>query len=422
MKNNFNPSINIVSVGCKLNQYETEKMYSQFLKKGFAPVSKNADLCIVNTCTVTRKADRKSRNLIRRVQKNNPKAKIVVTGCYATTNPSDIAALNRIDLIVDNQKKNKIDSYIIERFFPEQKTTTLEKTQDFSSRTRPFLKIQDGCSHRCSYCKIWIARGRPVGVNPKEILFEIDKLVQKGIKEIVFTGVNILDYQYANLDFVDLMKLILSQNYPVRYRLSSLFPSQISDKLLPILLHESICNHFHFSLQSGSQSILRKMNRFYDLNHVLSMINLIKKERPYSGIGADIITGFPQETDKLFEETKNFLEEAQIPFLHIFRYSERQGTQSAKMSDDVPPDKKNQRSKILEALKIQVQTSFFNSLVGQELNVLIQSPYKGIANNYVEVHFQNNMAKFKNTIVKSKIISVENLKVFGSPCRVVEYD
>ncbi len=413
----MNKKIYTKFIGCRLNQYEIEYIQSQLESYGFISTKniKEASLCIVNTCTVTGKADKKSKNAIKKIIRENPDAFLVVTGCFAQTDSHVLKNIKGIDLIVPNSmKENLVDILKEKGIVPDNK---IVETEYIPPRSRPYIKIQDGCNHFCSYCKVRIARGKSRSVDFNEIIKKAKKLGERGYKEIVLTGINIGDYHWEGKRLSHLIKELCNLKEVYRLRLSSIEPMDLTDDLLEAVSHPKVCRHLHIPLQSGSDRILKLMRRNYTAEMFKNKIIKLKKIKPEVTIGTDVIVGFPTETEEDFCQTFNLLKELDIFYLHVFRYSPREGTEAAKMKNDVPEEVKIKRSKILKEYREKRKKEFFNSLIGKEYEVIIEKKledgyYTSLSDNYLVIYLPVEQCKNKDLAI-AKIERVENNKLYG---------
>lgn len=373
-------NIYITTLGCKLNYFESQAISESFQSQGYTVVQdiNLADTVVVNTCTVTNKADAKSRQAMRKAKKLGKF--VIATGCYAVTDFDTLNNFEFTDMVVGNAKKYQIPALL--------KHTNIENdTNDFPAvtgfeRTRGFVKIQDGCNKFCSYCKIPFARDRSRSLSPEKIKQLISKLIAADYKEIVLTGVNISDYHHSRLSLAGLVREVLTIDGEWRLRLSSLQPDEFETELINMLNHRRFTPHFHLSLQSGSDGVLQRMNRNYTAKYFLDIVNKIRSKKNDCGITTDIIVGFPEESEKEFQETLDLVSNSHFMRTHIFTYSQRQGTRAAKMPD-MNGDIKRQREKKLKSLASQTAMDFIKSkVIGREYNVLIETIADGKAVGY----------------------------------------
>jgi len=404
------------TLGCKLNQFETEALINLFKQKGFDIVFdiKECDVVVVNTCTVTTKAETKSFNAIKKAKRENKL--VVATGCYATTDYDYLKKDLCVDIVVKNDDKFKIPEVItskenllrkgfIDRIEPvgvsqgdtpvSPEKGCIDKIEPFVfvssfERTRAFIKIQDGCNKFCSYCKIPFARGRSKSLDPEKILSFTEELVKKNYKEIVLTGVNISDYNYNGYKLYNLVKDIIEVDGNFRIRLSSLQPDEFDKKMIDFLNNEKFCPHFHISLQSGSNSVLKRMHRNYTKEYFLELTKQIRMAKKDTGITTDIIVGFPLETDDEFNETLKLVEMVEFSRLHIFAYSKREHTKASLLAD-LPRETKKMREKILERKFKDVVSDFVRrEIIGKPQKILIEEKkdnlYTGYTGNYFKFY------------------------------------
>ena len=420
------------TLGCKVNQYETNAMIEQFIKKGYTikEFNEKADIYIINTCTVTNMADRKSRQMLRRAKELNPKSIIVACGCYAQVAKEELEKIPEIDLIYGTNEKNKIVEYI-EEF---QKDNTKNKvitdvmyqkefldfgTTDYTEKTRAVIKVQDGCDRFCSYCIIPYARGHVRSRKIQNVVEEIKTIAQKGIKEVVITGIHVASYGKdfkEKKELIDLLEEINKIEGIKRIRLGSLEPTLITEEFLERLTKlEKICDHFHLSLQSGCDETLKRMNRRYTTEEFKKCTELLRKAYPRVALTTDVIVGFPGETDEEFNKTYEFLKEINFYQMHIFKYSPRKGTKAAVMPNQIDGNIKEQRSAKLIELSHNNEIKYNEEEVGKELEVLWEEKdgefIKGHTTNYKVVKIPYK--QIENTISKVKIEKVENLELIG---------
>ncbi len=393
-----------VSLGCKVNQYETNAMSQEFIKSGYEVVefSDVADIYIVNTCTVTNIADRKSRQMLRRVKEINPEAVLVATGCYAQVGKEELEKIDDIDMIIGNNEKKDIVE-IIENYCNEKNaiiTDVMHKkeyvefgTTTYTEKTRAVVKIQDGCDRFCSYCIIPYARGRVRSRKLENIVAEVEQIADNGIQEIVITGIHIAsygkDFNYE-ITLIDLLEELNKVKGLKRIRLGSIEPTIITDEFVSRLSKlEKICDHFHLSLQSGCNETLKRMNRRYTCDEFENGTKLLRKAFPKAALTTDVIVGFPGETDEEFSKTYDFLKRIAFYKMHIFKYSQRKGTKAAVMPNQVDGAIKEQRSKVLLELSDENEKMYNSEYVGKTVEVLFEEKdgefYKGHTTNYIEV-------------------------------------
>lgn len=378
---------NIYTLGCKVNQYESDSMADQLKSYGAILVGFNeaADICIINTCSVTNMAERKSRQIIHRAKKLNPNAVIVAVGCYVQVDKEGLEADKQIDIVVGNNRKKDI-SRILEEYFQEMEVQDnfidINKTSDYEDmilikpeeHTRAYVKVQDGCNNFCSYCIIPYTRGRIRSRRSSEVISEIKGLAQRGIKEVVVTGINLSSYMDEDgTTLLDLLQQLSLIDGIERIRMGSLEPRVITKEFLEgIYQDKKICPHFHLSLQSACNETLKRMNRKYTIEEYMEKCQLIRSYYDRPAITTDVIVGFPGETEDEFDITKANLEKLKLYEMHIFKYSIRNGTVAATMPNQVPDQIKEDRSNVLLAMSDKHKSEFEDSFKGEELEILVE--------------------------------------------------
>ena len=391
------------TLGCKLNFSETSTIGKILREAGVRTARKGekADICVVNTCSVTEMADKKCRQAIHRLVKQHPGAFVVVTGCYAQLKPGDVAKIKGVDVVLGAEQKGDLLQYLGDLHKHEEGeafTTTTKDIRSFSpscsrgDRTRFFLKVQDGCDYYCSYCTIPFARGRSRNGTIASMVEQAQEVARKGGKEIVLTGVNIGDFgKSTDETFIDLIRALDEVDGIVRYRISSIEPNLITDEAIDFVAHSKrFAPHFHIPLQSGSDAVLQLMRRRYDTALFRHKIEKIKEVMPHAFIGVDVIVGTRGETDEYFEEARQFIGSLDISQLHVFSYSERPGTQALKIDHVVDPKTKHARSQQLLDISDRKLHAFYEAHIGQEANVLFEHTKKdgkmhGFTENYIKV-------------------------------------
>ncbi len=397
------------TLGCKLNFSETSTIARNFQNEGFNRVDfeEIADIYVINTCSVTDNADKQFKQIVKKALKTNDKAFIVAVGCYAQLKPEELAAVDGVDLVLGATEKFKIQDYINDlskNDISEIHSCAIEEADFYvgsysiGDRTRAFLKVQDGCDYKCTYCTIPLARGISRSDALENVLKNALEISKKGIKEIVLTGVNIGDYgkgEFGNKKhehtFLDLVKALDEVDGIERLRISSIEPNLLKNETIDFVSKSrTFVPHFHIPLQSGSNEILKKMKRRYLREVYTERVARIKEVMPYACIGVDVIVGFPGETDELFLETYNFINEMDISYLHVFTYSERDNTEAVEMSVVVPMNVRNKRSKMLRGLSVKKRRAFYENQIGSNRTVLFESENKegyihGFTENYVKV-------------------------------------
>ncbi|MBR0335602.1 MAG: tRNA (N(6)-L-threonylcarbamoyladenosine(37)-C(2))-methylthiotransferase MtaB [Alistipes sp.] len=423
--------VNFHTLGCKLNFSESSTIARQFEQGGFERVSPTdaADICIINSCSVTEHADKKCRNIIRKLHRRNPDAIIAVTGCYAQLKPYEIAEIEGVDIVLSNNNKGETYQRVLE-LTKRGKTQVYSCETDqittffsaFSSgdRTRAFLKVQDGCDYCCSYCTIHNARGSSRNIPIAEVVSQAEAIVAGGQKEIVITGVNTGDFgRTTGESFADLLRALDKVNGVERYRISSIEPNLLTDEIIDICARSSkFQHHFHIPIQCGSNKILALMRRRYTVEKFADRIAAVKRAMPDVFIGIDVITGFPGETDADFASSRDFLESIEPAFLHIFPFSERANTPAVELPNKVQSSVSTARVKELEELSNRLHYQFCSKALGKVTSVLFESTERGgfmtgFTGNYIKVKVPYNR-KYINQIVDVKLLSIEpNCDVIG---------
>lgn len=416
-------------VGCKLNQSEIEALARGFVQAGHRLVqaSEEADLCVVNTCTVTQAADSKSRKLIRQLRRANPTAYLIVTGCYAEMSPQEVRAIGGVDLIVGNEDKERLVE-LAENFEPQTSNFKLQ-TRNFKAlslgHTRAFVKIQDGCNNRCTYCIVSLARGRERSRPRQEILAEVEALVAAGCKEVVLTGVHIGGYgRDLDTGLDQLVEDILTETTVPRLRLSSIEPWDLEQSLLRLWENPRLCRHLHLPLQSGCDATLQRMARRYTTSQYASLVAAARRSIPDLAVTTDIIVGFPGETAEEFAMSLSFVEEMEFARAHVFKYSARTGTAAAKMPHQVPYAEKKRRSEAMLRLARQSSQRFWRRFLGRRMEVLWETPCKddkhkrgsppwsGLTDNYIRVMTRSEL-DLANTITPTKLVGLVKRGMYG---------
>ena len=403
------------TLGCKVNQYETEAMKEQFARGGYQIVGEDdfADVYVVNTCTVTNMADRKSRQFIRHAGKINPDAVVAVTGCYAQMKPDEVSAIEGVEIVAGTDEKHHMLDFVNDYMTQHAATISIKPYDQLSeyedlgvidameSRTRAFIKIQEGCNRFCSYCVIPYARGQVRSRDEGEIVREVRGLVDKGYREIVLTGINTALYgaDKGELAIEPLIARLNAIEGDFRIRLSSLEPTVIDAEFVKGLLgYEKLCHHLHLSIQSGSDRILGFMDRHYSREDYLEIVNVLRDFDPHYGISTDIIVGFPGETEEDFQDSVAMTRQAQFCKVHAFKYSMRSGTKAAEMGDQIPGEVKNQRSEELIEAAESTAEHFFDACVGDNRRVLFETcedkMITGYTDNYIKVYAEGDETMF----------------------------
>jgi threonylcarbamoyladenosine tRNA methylthiotransferase MtaB len=409
------------TLGCKLNYSETsaiERLLENdgFVKKDF---TEQADVYVINTCSVTDNADKECRQLVRRIQRKAPEAMVVITGCYAQLKPEEIATIDGVDLVLGASEKFNIINHLQQLTRGDsakicscdiEDVTGFHSSFSINSRTRTFLKVQDGCDYNCSFCTIPMARGKSRSNSIEKVLGEINKIKAARVKEIVLTGINLGDFgkddngNKRDDSFYELLKAIENTDGVERYRISSIEPNLLSNRIIELVASsKKIMPHFHIPLQSGSNKILASMRRRYKKELYAEKVSFIKKLMPHCCIGVDVITGFPGETDDDFNETLNFLKQTGVSYFHVFTYSERANTYALNITPVVPVNIRNQRTKILRNLSYKKLQEFTMQHIGETRKVLFEGQNKngmmeGYTDNYIKTTLPYKEAWVNNII------------------------
>lgn len=429
----FNKKVAFYTLGCKVNQYETESIKNQLIKKGYEEVSfeDKADIYIVNSCTVTSVADRKTRNMLRRAKKINPNGAVIVTGCYAQTNSKELLEMEDIDYVIGNTDKSGIVNFI-----EDIENRTMEKLKNHNifldseyaeyefatlrEMSRAYVKIQDGCNNFCSYCKIPFARGKSRSRQKNNILKEITKLSQEGFKEIILIGINLGAYG-EDLEnggnFEDLLKDILKIEGIERVRIGSVYPDKISDEFIEMFSNPKLMPHLHISLQSCDDTVLKRMRRKYGSSLIEERLTKLRKTVPNMEYTVDVIVGFPGESQEMFQNSYNLIDKIGFSGLHIFQYSDRENTLASTFEDKIDPKVKKERADELEKLKEIMAERERKKYLDRELKVLVEEEKDGYlygySENYLRVKFKGKATSL-NHIVSVKIDSLEKEMLIGN--------
>lgn len=429
----------ICTLGCKVNKYESEAIEELLVNNNYKIVdfAEFADVYIINTCTVTAMSEKKSRQMIRRTKKLNPDAVVVVMGCYSQKSPEEIFDIEEVNLVMGTSQRAML--------IPElEKTTALDKKilvddimqiRDFeemqinniSDRTRALIKIQDGCDRFCSYCIIPYTRGPVRSRKMENIIDEVKRLAENGYKEVVLTGIHVASYgkdlKDEKLGLADVIEHIAQVEGIKRIRISSVEPLAITEDFIKrVSALDAFCDHFHLSMQSGSDTVLKRMNRRYDSKEYEEAVTLIREYYPDPAITTDVIVGFPDETEEEFLETKNFLEKIKLYETHIFKYSPREGTKAVLLGDKVSKEDKNLRSSQLIDLSNQNKLDYHNDTMGKNLEVLFETSddhyYYGHTKNYIKVAVPKTKSSIINEILLAEAIQVKDDMVIGRLCTI----
>ncbi|MCK7589950.1 tRNA (N(6)-L-threonylcarbamoyladenosine(37)-C(2))-methylthiotransferase MtaB [Subsaxibacter sp. CAU 1640] len=419
------------TLGCKLNFSETSTIARSFTEEGFDRVEfgEEADIYVINTCSVTENADKRFKSIVKQTQKVNPDAFVAAVGCYAQLKPQELADVEGVDLVLGATEKFKITDYLndlTKNDFGEVHSCEIEEADFYvgsysiGDRTRAFLKVQDGCDYKCTYCTIPLARGISRSDTMANVLKNAKEIAEQNIKEIVLTGVNIGDYgkgEFGNKrhehTFLDLVTELDKVEGIERLRISSIEPNLLKNETIDLVSKSrAFVPHFHIPLQSGSNDILKKMKRRYMRELYEDRVAKIKETMPHACIGVDVIVGFPGETDEHFLETYNFLTQLDISYLHVFTYSERDNTEAATMSGVVPKNIRAKRSKMLRGLSAKLRRKFYESQLGSERTVLFEGENKegyihGFTENYIKVKAPWN-PELVNTLHEVELTKIDS--------------
>lgn len=419
----------ILTLGCKVNQYESEAMGQMFPKDKydvtfeFSP----ADAYIINTCSVTNISDRKSRQMIRKCTKQDNSPFVAVTGCYSHAKPEEATNIEGVNFVLGTENKTKLVK-VIEEYFGDTDTQISDRTDgfdfplvtDYKEKTRAIVKIQDGCNSFCSYCIIPYVRGRCRSRDPKEIIEEISSLADNGYKEIVLAGIHVCNYgiDLDDMTFPKLLSMIEAVPNIERIRLSSVEPLAFTEEFYEFFKNsKKLCPHFHISLQSGSDSVIKRMNRHYTGEYFLNTVKRLKSINPNTSVTTDIIVGFPEETQEEFNETVELVKKAGFLKIHTFKYSKRNGTKAAEMENQVSETVKDERSKIIIKLSEMSEKEILSSYIGRTLSVLFEEEKNGymhgFSENYIPV-FALGGNELKEKIKNVKIERIDGLNAIGN--------
>lgn len=424
IENKNSKIISFITLGCKVNQYETNAMAQKFKEKGYKVIEgeAKADIYVINTCTVTNMSDRKSRQMLRRMKDINKNAIIVACGCYVQVSKEEVEQMEEIDLVLGNNEKKNIVEYVEKYIEENKKEENMEDVMQqrefvdfgdvtYTEKTRAVIKVQDGCDRFCSYCIIPYARGRVRSRKPQSVISEIEKIAKQGIQEVVVTGIHVASYgKDFNNDYklINLLEEINKIEGIKRIRLGSIEPLLITEEFVERLKKlEKICHHFHLSLQSGCDETLKRMNRRYTIEEFKEIVNRLRKNYEDVILTTDIIVGFPGETEEEFNKTYEFLKDIKFYKMHVFKYSPRKGTKAAKMPKQIDGKQKEMRSKKLIELSDFNEKTYNEAYINKEVEVLFEEEkegmYKGHTENYILVYYkseENLENKMKKVICK----------------------
>ena len=445
--NSFVATYHVENFGCRATQADGAAIERQLLDRGMdrAGAAAEAEVVVLNTCTVTASADQDARATIRRIHRENPQARILVTGCYAQRAPEELSALPGVSLVVGNSHKHQLADYAAppsnSGFIPLSRLDSRAESSviigdifahtelmaapvfeaDSFAKTRPNLKVQDGCNNRCSFCIIPYVRGKSRSLKLEQVLREVDALVAHGYREIVLSGINLGRWGRElapRMNFAAMLRAILSQTAVEKIRISSVEPMDWTNEVIELVASSPrIAKHAHVPMQSGSDRILRRMHRKYRPWHYADRIERIRRAMPDAAIGADVMVGFPGETGDDFEQTRALIERLPFTYLHVFTYSSRPGTTSAEMPDQVPVHIARERNRVLRELAAQKKRAFMQSFVGRELEAITLTHFDGefteaLTDNYLKLRVRGEHKS--NTLLRSRIDAVENDTLLGS--------
>ena len=425
------------TLGCRVNHYETEAMAEKFIREGYevTDFENFADVYVVNTCSVTNMSDKKSRQIISRARRRNQDAIIAAVGCYSQVSPEEVSKIEGVDVVLGTRNKGDI-VYFVNKAKDEQKPQLMVgevlknkqfeelNIEEYQDKTRAFLKIQDGCNRFCAYCLIPYTRGTTCSKDPEKVLDEIKKLSEHGFKEIILSGIHTASYGVdleGNVTLISLLEEIEKMDGIERVRIGSIEPSFFTDEVIGKMKNmKKLCPQFHLSLQSGCDATLKRMNRRYTAKEYEDAVNKIRENLKDASITTDVIVGFPGETDEEFNETYEYLKKIKLTKTHIFKFSPRKGTKAADMPNQIDGTVKDKRSKALIELNAKNEGDFSKSLVGRELDVLVEQEvlnklgtFEGYTRNYVKVEIPNGSEDIIGKIVSCKIEDANGDYVIG---------
>jgi threonylcarbamoyladenosine tRNA methylthiotransferase MtaB len=430
----------IITLGCKVNQFESASLKASLLDSDWSEASKNeeADVIVVNTCIVTKTASSQSRQAIKKAIRENPSCVVAAVGCYAQVYPEEIIRIPGVNLIAGNAVKDRLPGILTQGIDPDRQCVISEEfgeerafeqlsLKGFPDRTRAFLKIQEGCQSFCSYCVVPFARGPLRSLKPSQALSMLEALLSEGYKEAVLTGIHLGKYGVDLKDGVTLeglLHMIKKEGFPLRIRLSSLEPNEVGEGLIEMMAAENwLCRHFHIPLQSGDNGILKRMNRHYTAQEFSRLIERIRGSIPLAAIGVDVITGFPGEDLRAFQETFSLIQDLPISYLHVFPFSPRRGTKAAGFSGHVDQESIKERAAQLRSLGQRKKEIFHQSCLGKEFLALAEGwdseekkLMKGITDNYLPVVFPSSR-DMKNQLVPVVLERLEKGRVVGNPVK-----
>ena len=426
----MNKKIAFITLGCKVNLYDTEAMAELFTEKGYEVVDfeEYADVYLINTCTVTNLGDKKSRQMIRRAKRINPNSVVVATGCYAQVASEEVAKIEGINIVIGTKNRSEIvetvENYVDENgvvnnvsdIMGEKEFEPLQISR-LTNRTRAYIKIQEGCNRYCTYCIIPYARGPIRSRKPEEVIEEVKKLAENGFKEVVLTGIHVASYglDLGNITLADIIEKVHSVNGIERIRFSSMEPLAIDDDFVARMAKlPKVCDHYHLSLQSGCNRTLKRMNRKYNAEQYAEACERLRNAFPNVAITTDIIVGFPDETEEDFKESLAFAKKMKLDKIHTFPYSPKKGTPAAKMKNQMSGDVKSQRSKEMIALSDKMNIDFLNNNIGKTVPVLFEDMengfWQGHTTNYIKVLVKSD-ENLNNKIVDVKLDKIHGVEI-----------
>lgn len=408
-----NKKVSFITLGCKVNQYDSDAMRTLFIRRGYAQAEHDevADVYVINTCSVTSIGDKKSRQVIRKIRRNNPNAVIAATGCYAQVAPEVLEEMGDVDVIVGHQNRNKIVDYIeesrkkdkvinaVKDIMSVREYENLEVDPEGEVKARAFVKVQEGCDNYCTFCIIPYARGRLKSRKQKDAVKEIRNLVEKGYREVVLTGIHLGNYGKDLRDGTSLSTLVselLTIPNLLRIRLGSIESVELSEELINIIKNEKrVCRHLHLPLQSGSDAVLKSMNRHYRLKQYRKLIKELREEIPDLAVTTDLIVGFPGETEENFNETLETLKELKFSGIHVFPFSKRTGTPAAMYPNQITNEEKKRRVHIVQALENEISREYRNKFLNKTIQVLAENKkenfFEGFSDEYIRVMMKGDM-------------------------------
>lgn len=423
------------TLGCRVNVYDSEAMSEMFMKDGYELVdyADQADVYVINTCTVTSMGDKKSRQFIKKAKRQNPEAVVAVVGCYSQVNTDEVAGIEGVDVVLGSRNKSEIVFYVNKALGEKRQVIHVSdnillspkfedlEISDYEGKTRAFLKIQDGCNRFCSYCIIPYARGGPSSKDPLKVLEEVKSLAGKGFKEIILSGIHIASYGQEfekGYGLIDLMEELEGIKGIERVRIGSIEPMFFSGGAMERVRKLSkLCPHFHLSLQSGCDATLKRMNRRYTAAEYEEVVSMLRREIPNVSITTDVIVGFPEETDEEFGETMAFLEKLRLNKIHTFKYSPRKGTPAYRLKDPVDGLEKERRSSLVLALSDRCESAYTQRLVGQTVPVLFEEGRDGVflgyTPGYIQVKVESDLP-IRGSVLEVTVTGCEKALAFGA--------